>query len=48
MVSSNKSAPARNSDALDVKPMRLVGTEGFDAADDKCIEAGAQDRMGAL
>lgn len=48
MLSSNKSASARNSGAPDMKPMRLVGTEGFNAVDDKCIKAGAQDRIGAL
>jgi hypothetical protein len=47
-MQSSKSATARNSGALDQKPMRLVNTEGFDAVDDKGIEAGAQDRVGAL
>ena len=48
MKRKSKSASARNSGAPDPKPMRLVGTEGFDAVDDKCIGAGTQDRMGAL
>lgn len=48
MKRKNKSASARNSGAPGPKPMRLVGTEDFDAVDDKCIEAGTQDRIGAL
>ena len=49
MRSTNKkSVPARNSDALEPKPMRLVGTEGFDVLDDRPVKTVAQAAGGVL
>ncbi len=45
MRNKNKSAAARNSGALDPKPMRLVDTKGFDAHDDKRVGADAQEEI---
>ena len=45
MRNKNKNATVASSGALDPKPMRLVGTKGFDVLDDKGVEADAQEKI---